>query len=263
MNTVFDIGGTNMRVASAEGRKLVEIRKVPTPKNAKEGIATLLEQIYALAQDAQIKVVAGCVAGNVNDVGEIWGARNLRDWEGINIVQELSGALKVPVRVVNDGGGVGLGEAYEGAGKGAKVLAYVTVSTGVGGARIVGGNIDVSGGVGDTPLDGSDLENLVSGTAVKKKFGVEPKNLESLEERNKLADLLARGLVAVIQKWQPDTIVLGGSMIVGINPIPLERVTTTLQTLLPNPPTVKMAQLGDNGGLIGAAILAERLSPGV
>jgi hypothetical protein len=41
-------------------------------------------------------------------------------------------------------------------------------------------------------------------------------------------------------------------MIVGINPIPLERVREKF-TAVP----VQMAALGDNGGLMGAMILAE------
>jgi glucokinase len=38
----------------------------------------------------------------------------------------------------------GLGEAVFGAGKGREIVVYMTISTGVGGARIVGGKIDAS-----------------------------------------------------------------------------------------------------------------------
>lgn len=44
--------------------------------------------------------------------------------------------------LANDADLVGLGEAVYGAGKGYKVVAYFTVSTGVGGARIVNKRID-------------------------------------------------------------------------------------------------------------------------
>ena len=88
---------------------------------------------------------------------------------------------------------------------------------------------------------------------MQKKFGIHPKDLDSLEERNKLADILARGLSEIYEKWKPDVFVIGGSMIVGVNPIPLERVCEKF-TAVP----VKMAELGDNGGLIGGAILTEQ-----
>lgn len=264
MNIVFDIGGTNMRIATASGRTLGEITKVPTPKDSHEGMAKFAEIARGLAGTASVATLAGSISGRVDAEGVVYGARNLTAWNGLNIVEELSKIFGVPARVVNDCEIVGLGEAHEGAGKGASVLAYVTVSTGVGGACIVDGKIDFAATdflVGSIPLRGSDLEDLVSGTAVRKKFGVEPKDLESIDERNALADILAEGLVKVVEKWSPDTIVLGGSMIVGKNPIPLERVTESLARLVAQPPVLKMAQLGDNGGLIGAAILAEEGLP--
>lgn len=261
MNIVFDIGGTKMRIAAAEGETLGQIRKVPTPQDPHEGINILMRIAREIAGNETIGAFAGCVSGSVNEAGEISDARNLPSWKGMNIVQVLRDAAGVPVHIVNDAALAGFGEARAGAGRGAAVVMYITVSTGVGGARIADGKIDASGGIGHTPLRGSDLESLVSGTAVKKKFGIEPKDLESLEERNKLADILAEGLAIIAQKWTPDTIVLGGSMIVGINPIPIARTEETLRSMLthyPKVPVLKMAQLGDNGGLIGAAILATR-----
>ena len=256
MNIVFDIGGTNMRVASAEGTTLGEIRKVPTSKGPDEGIAEFVTLAKELSKGAVIHTIAGCVAGNVSNGGVISDARNLGAWQGMNIKHALSTALGAPVFVFNDAALAGVGEAHIGAGRGSRIVVYITVSTGVGGARIVEGQIDISGGVGHTSVRGTNLEDLVSGTAVKKKFGIEPKELVSIDERTILADVLAEGLVEITKKWTPDTIVLGGSMIVGVNPIPIDRVQKTLASLIPDPPNVKMAELKDNGGLIGAAILA-------
>lgn len=262
LHIVFDIGGTKIRVAKAGESTISNIQKIATPSDSNEGIAKLIELIKKGARGEEVQALAGCIAGSVNEKGEISDARNLHTWEGTNIVQSLSDAFGVPVRVVNDAAAAGLGEAHGGAGKGASVLVYVTVSTGVGGARIVNGSIDAAGGIGHIRIGDSDLESLVSGTAVKKKFGIEPKDLESPEERNKLADILAEGLSILVEKWSPDTIVLGGSMIVGVNPIPLERTAESLAKRLvmyPKPPVVKMAELGDNGGLEGARILAQGL----
>lgn len=261
MFIVGDIGGTNMRVAAATD-SLGGIRKVPTPKDPGEGIATFVELARACAGTATIEAVAVCVAGTVSEAGVLSGARNLRAWEGTNLVEELSQALQVPTRVLNDAAIAGLGEAYAGAGKGVSTLVYVTVSTGVGGGWIVGGKIAAADGIADIKIKGVDLENLVSGTAVTKKFGIPAKDLDSLEERNLLADLLAEGLQTVLLRWPSELIVLGGSMIVGVNPIPLSRVQASLATLLPKgekPPVIKMAELGDSGGLWGdLALLRQR-----
>lgn len=251
MNIVFDIGGTNTRVATATGENLGEIRKVPTQKNIEAAVQEFVSIAAELRGGAPITGAAGCVSGSVSVAGVISDARNLPGWEGVNIAKKFSEALGVPTIVVNDAGAVGLGEAVCGAGIGARVVGYITVSTGVGGARIVEKQIDSAGGIGWTPVGESDLESLVSGTAITKKFGIHPKDLASLDERNKLADFLAEGLSKIYEKWRPDVFVLGGSMIVGKNPIPLERVREKFTTV-----PVKMAELGDNGGLIGGAILA-------
>lgn len=262
MHIVMDIGGTNMRVASVREGALGDVKKVKTPQDPKEGIAQFVALARECAGGEKITAVSGCISGSVSEAGVLSDARNLRAWEGTNIVRELTEALGASVQVVNDAALAGLGEAYAGAGRGAKSLAYVTVSTGVGGGWIVSGKIAAEGGVAGIKIRGTDLEDLVSGTAVTKKFGIHPKDLDSLEERNKLADTLAEGLLVLIERWSPDTIVLGGSMIVGVNPVPIPRVQESLNKLLTgNPqPVIKMAELGDNGGLTGGIALLKQVS---
>lgn len=253
MHIVCDIGGTNMRVAPVLGEAIGEVRKVRTPKDPSEGIKTFVTLARECAQGEAIESITGCIAGMVVD-GVISDAGNLIEWEGMNIVKELSSSLGAHVDIVNDAALAGLGEAHIGAGKGAKTLVYVTVSTGVGGALIRDGHIVESGGVGSIKMGDSNLEGLVSGTAVRKKFGVDPRNLDSVETRNGLADTLADGLRQVIARWSPETIVLGGSMMVGINPIPITRVEETLSMLLAGVapmPHIKIAELADSGGLWG------------
>lgn len=263
MNIVFDIGGTNMRVAGAERMILGDIRKVPTPQDLSETIATLVE-IAREISGRTIDRAAGCFAGWVDPVQGVYDANNRKHWSGRHFDTELSDALGVPVAINNDCAVIALGEQAFGAGKGSGDLAYVTVSTGVGAGHVIDGTIVPVGNfhIGHVHVSGEELENLVSGTAVKKKFGIEPKELDSIEERNKLADILARGLAKMVEEWKPDMIVLGGSMITGVNPIPLPRVQESLAKLFVGseiaPPVIKMASLGDSGGLHGAAILASQ-----
>lgn len=262
MNIVFDIGGTKLRVATAEGRALGAVQKVATPQDLTETIRALAE--IARGFGVSFACAAGCIPGQINNERGVYDANNRPHWQGRHMDQELAEALGTPVRIENDCAVIGLGEYGEGAGKDSNRMAYVTVSTGVGAALIINGAIAPADDFffGHTRVRDEELEMQISGTAVKKKFGVEPMNLDSLEERGVLADILAEGLVALVQRWSPDTIVIGGSMIVGKNPIPLERVSAELAkhlALYPNVPVLKMAQLGDNGGLVGGAILAEQL----
>lgn len=257
MNIVFDIGGTNMRVASAEGNELKEIRKVPTPQDPKEGIATL-GRIAKELSGGQIEQAAGGVPSTVDSDGRMTDAPHLPQWQGMNIVDMVSRELGTGAHVFNDTAVIGYGELKQGAGKGFASIAYITVSTGVGGTFMA--DVDFAQrevlGIGFPALKRS-LESQISGTAIAKKFGIHPRELDSIEERNKLADILAAGLAEIFEKWKPDAFVLGGSMITGMNPIPLERVQETLATLMENPPAIKMAELGDEGGLRGALRLLQ------
>ncbi len=262
----FDIGGTNMRVAVGSDTELGEVKKVPTPKDPREAVSVFVHMARELAGEHSIVSVAGGIRWIIKDDIFQPGDLALPGWAGFNVRHELAVALSAPVKIVHDTAAVGLGEVHAGAGKGSNICAYITVSTGVGGDRIVDGKIDratFNPEIGKQAVEGDWLENQVSGSAVREKYGIEPKDLESIEDRNKLAEILAVGLYNTTLHWSPDTIVLGGSMIVGKNPIPLQRTEETLHALLdgiyPQLPAVKMAELGDNGGLHGGLVLAREL----
>ena len=265
VDIVFDIGGTNMRIAASAHGKLEDVLKVPTPSDPKDALTQFAKMAHEAAAGRTIQAVAGGIRWIIADGVFLPGDNMLSKWGGVRLADEISKELGAPAQIVHDTAAVGLGEVHAGAGRGSKICAYITVSTGVGGDRIVDGKIDTSTynpEIGYQLINGEPLGSLVSGTAVKEKFGIEPKDLKSLEERNKLADILAIGLYNTTLHWSPDTIVLGGSMIVGVNPIPIEHVTESLAkrlTMYPKSPAVKMAQLGDIGGLVGAAILAQKM----
>ncbi|MBI5456367.1 ROK family protein [Candidatus Kaiserbacteria bacterium] len=267
---VFDLGGTNLRVGvSTDGSKVDDIRTLPTPPLFDMGVGAIETTARNMLGGVQPSALVGGVGWTIDKTrSHIFNStkKNLIDWNDKPLRAELEKRLACPVRLENDVAMVGLGEAHVGAGKGSSILAYVTVSTGVNGVRIVDGAIDrftFGFETGKQLVAEGKLEDLVSGTAVSKKFGIAPKDLDSLEEREKLADMLAEGLYNTVLHWSPDTIVLGGSMIIGVNPIPIPRTEDSLRRLLasvyPDVPAIKMAALGDNGGLEGARILARNL----
>jgi fructokinase len=171
----------------------------------------------------------------------------------------------------------GLGEAVYGAGKGLEIVAYHTVSTGVGGVKIEDGQIDdASSGFepGHQILDidrtilGEDitptLENLVSGTAVAERFGCKAYEIPQTDAVwDELAEYLGQGLRNTILYWSPDAIVLGGSMIIGdprIEIDPIRKYTVEALDGFVESPLITTAKLGDEAGLYGAmAILKQRL----
>lgn len=280
MYILFDIGGTKTRVAVTNDLETITaVEKFDTPLLYREGLMAVVEAVRRLSDGAPITGMAGGIRGPLNhEKTGIVSEKVLTDWVGRALTKDLSKELGTPVYLENDTAIVGLGEVHYGAGKGYDIVAYHTVSTGVGGARYVHGKLDVVS-VGFEPghqiLDidrtilGSHipptLENMVSGTALGKRRGVKPYEIAQDDAVwDELAKYLANGLKNTIVYWSPEAIVLGGSMIIGDPRIFLEPIqkhtVEVLDGLLPCPIIVD-AVLKDEGGLYGAmALIKEKLS---
>jgi predicted NBD/HSP70 family sugar kinase len=275
MYILFDIGGTKMRVVAADKEKFLGAPVVvSTPRDFADGIETLKRIIGNLAITTPIQAIVGGIAGPLNaEKTMLAKSPNLKGWTGHDIKNALIETFKVPVVLENDAALVGLGEAHFGAGKGRNIVAYITISTGVGGSRIVGGEIDQSA-QGFEPghqiidpdntlcptCDGNDLESYVSGTAVEKRFGKKPYEIHDDAVWNEIAKFLAYGLNNIIVHWSPDIVVLGGSMMkeVGI-PVPVVReYVTNILKIFPAIPAIEKATLDDFGGLYGAMVYARK-----
>jgi len=252
-----------MRLAVSEnGNKLDRVVILPTPRKFDDAMALIKKAIKELANDKKIKAVSGGIAGPLDkNKTMIFNAPNLLDWKNKPLAKELQKIFKAPVYLENDAALAGLGEAVFGAGKGKKIVAYLTISTGVGGCRIVDGKIDENS-QGFEPghqIIFSDknvitLENLVSGTAIEKKYGKKPYEIFDAKIWDNVAKNLAYGLHNVAVLWSPDIIILGGSMMKKIG-IPVERVKLHLLKILkifPKTPLIKKSKLGDLAGLYGA-----------
>lgn len=272
MYILFDIGGTNLRVAaSKDGETFGEPKIVPTQKDFDAGIRTLGALARELSEGEKITAAGGGISGVLSRDRSIFlRGPNLEGWNGGEIKKALEETLGAPAFVENDAALVGLGEAVAGAGKGHSIVAYMTVSTGVGGARIVNGHIDVSamgfepghqiidagGALHETSVGGRgvDLEGYISGTAISERYGKKPREITDPVFWDEMARLLAYGLNNTIAHWSPDIVVIGGSMMNTIG-IPIDRVRAHLKDILhiyPELPPIEHSALGEVGGLHGA-----------
>jgi len=272
MFAYFDIGGTKTRVViSLDGNSFNDPLKFDTPKNYDEGIALIAEKIKSLTNGKPIEAAGGGIAGPLDtEHTMLINSPNLPDWTGKPIVQDLGVLLGCPVYIRNDSEIVALGEAHHGAGKGDESMAYITVSTGIGGARINHGKID-SGlhnyEPGHQYIDfdksacseckSNCAEDYLSGTATAHRFGKKAYEVEDPQVWEDLSRWLAYFLNNTIVHWSPNSVVLGGSMIVGDPAIPVDRVEEHLDEILhiyPEKPTIKKALLEDMGGIYGAMV---------
>lgn len=263
MYILFDIGGTKMRFAvTKDGKEFGEPKVVDTPPSFEEGIALIKEIAVELSEEKEIKTAVGGVAGAFNkEKSKLINSPHLHSWVNRELKGELESAFNAPVYLENDSALAGLGEAISGAGKGKDIVAYITVSTGVGGVRIVNGKIDNSAygfEPGHQIIDFKEskyLEDLISGTAIEKKFTKRAYEVTDEKVWDELAKLLAYGLNNTIVHWSPDVVVLGGSMIVKEVGIKIPKVVECLKSILyifPKLPEIKQASLEDFGGLYGA-----------
>lgn len=273
MYIAFDIGGTKMRIAASRDCKEIfgEPRKVDTPKRYEDGLALIEEISYELVGDEKIIAMGGGIGGPLSQDRTMLISSNkpsLSGWAKRPFTTDLSNRLRAPVFLANDTAIVGLGEAYSGAGMGHDIVVYITVSTGVGGARIVHGKIDhrVYGfepghqmiDLGNTvckKCKSGELEDMVSGTATALRYGKKAYEVKSSKLWNEELPLwLAHGLRNTILHWSPDVVVLGGSMIVGDPAISVEATELILRDILkifPEPPIIKIAEHDAFGGIYG------------
>ncbi len=253
MKILFDIGRTKIRLAGARNDfSLTDIKIFDTPSEVNEGIDFFKNFISDLKSESLVDGLVGGVSRVV--------------WGGISVAESLSSALNLPVMVENDSAIVALGEAVSGAGKNYRSVGYLTISSGVGGAKIVDGQIDKTAlgfepghQIVDFNTD-SKLEDLISGRAVEKRFNQAPKTIADESIWNELSDILAVGVNNAIVFWSPDVLVLGGSMMKSPG-IKIDRVKQKLIEILkiyPSLPEIKLAELGDIGGIYGALELVKK-----
>ena len=155
-----DIGGTTVKLGlvSREG-DLLEKREFPTRREldgAFDDIAGHIRQVKESFPDDFFVGVGVGVPGPVVDQSMVHGCVNL-GWGDVNVAQELSRRIGMPVKAGNDANLATLGEQWQGGGRGCRNLLLLTVGTGVGGGvicdgRIIAGATGGGGEVGHLPL---------------------------------------------------------------------------------------------------------------
>lgn len=186
----IDIGGTKIVVALAtpDGQVLTMSR---FPTRVELGphriLDHMLNEIEKMVEQSQVRLLAvGIGCGGPVDLqrGMILSPPNLPGWDQFPIVELVEKRSGVPVLLDNDANAAALGEHRYGAGRGLRDLVYITISTGIGGGVIVGGELihgvgDGAGEVGhmtvlpDGPQCGCGaqgcLEALCSGTCIARR----------------------------------------------------------------------------------------------
>lgn len=256
-----------MRLASSrDDQNLLNLEILPTPQIFEEGISLLIQAAQRITNGEKIESIAGGIAGPLDSQHTMMvKSGNLADWAQKPIKKHLEQVFNTTVFLENDAGLGGLGEATYGAGKGFKIVTYLTISTGVGGSRIVNGKIDQNT-LGFEPghqiisLDETILQDYISGKALYKRNNIKPEQITDPKVWDEVARLLAIGLNNTIVHWSPEVVVLGGSVMKSID---IEKVRSYLDKILEvfvQKPEIKRAELEEKAGLYGGLAYLKSLS---
>ena len=259
-----------MRIASSDGKHLGAKRIVHTPANFKDGMALFSNVVRDLAGRRKVQAIVGGIAGPLNKTKtRVIGAPHLPGWNNQPLAVKLAKMSDGSVSIENDTAMGGLGEAVYGAGKGRRIVVYYTISTGVGGVRIVNHKIDehtlgfepghqvigcIKHHAKDQEMELIYLEDYISGSGLNVRYQKDPKLIKSKTVWTDVARWLSLGLNNSIVHWSPEVIVLGGSLITS-GAISLPKVREYLKKMVrifPRIPQIKRSKLGDLVGLYGA-----------
>ena len=282
MKIGIDVGGTKcLGVAVDDSGKVVQQYRLPTP-HADALCDTLVEIV---AQLGEFNLIGIGVPGLISPEGVIRASPNLVGVKELALRQMLEVRLGKKVLVENDATCAALGEWKSGAAQGATDAWVITLGTGIGGGFISGsvlqrGAHGFAGEVGhmvvdpDGPLcpcgrngcweryaSGNGLSYLANGekgedVLSRAKAGA----ADAIGVVDTFAKWVALGLVNLTNMTDPEVIAVGGGVIVSADVV-MPRIAHWFEQLLYSPkhrahPRLVAAQLGEQAGAIGAAMLS-------
>ncbi|MEO6200041.1 MAG: ROK family protein [Cryobacterium sp.] len=294
----FDVGGTDMKSAlfTAEGTML-GLTRTPTPLGGADTPGAVLDTAERLMSgyaerfpEVTPRSAGLLVPGLVDDVNGIGVFSSNLGWRDVPFRALAEARLGLPVAFSHDVRGAGEAEFRLGAARGARDAAVLVIGTGIAGAFFVDGRPHLAGGyageIGHSvvepdgpacPCGGAGhLEMLASAGAIARRYaersGEEPAGARDVLLRAEAGDTtaqavwaeavraLALGIGQVVTLMAPEVVVLGGGLAQAGPALfePLHRELDTMLTFQRRPRLVP-AQIGEDAGLIGAALRARDL----
>lgn len=288
-----DIGGTKIAVGAVreDGRIL---KRFECPTEPEKGFDRAMDRVVTMVRDLTVDgtrlsgIGVGCPGPLDPFTGVIGEVGTLPGWQGGNLVVELQAGLGLPVIVENDADAAALGEARWGAEAAGGSFIYVTISTGIGGGVLLGGQLyrGVDGAhpeFGHQVLDNSGpqcycgargcWESLASGPAMvawmrkqdpNSEYGAASEICDGARRGDPLAQrcvewegyYVGLGLANLITLFAPEKIALGGGVMKSSSLFMdvARRIIRRVCTQVPSEKThITLASTGQDIGLLGAA----------
>jgi glucokinase len=292
----LDVGGTSMKAALVDAdRRVMVSQRMPTGRTdgpdavVERVIATVVDQhTQAAAQGHTVRGVGVVVPGIVDeDRGVAIFSANL-GWRDMPLVELIEKRVDVPVAFGHDVRAGGFAEGELGAARGARDYLFLPIGTGIAGAVVLDGQPysghGYAGEIGHMIVDPEGppcgcgargcLEAIASASAIAARYSartrraVEAHDLRDLLVAgdldaevvwNDAVEALARALQAYTTLLGPELVVVGGGL-AEAGALLLDPLTVALHNRLifQRRPRLVLAELGDQAGALGAALLAWR-----
>jgi glucokinase len=291
----LDIGGTKIAAGLVDaGGTLIRHAKLPTPDGDAETVWTVVDTLVteALAEaGGRLRGLGISSAGPIDLAAGTVSPINIPEWQGFPIVERVSTLTGVPVRLGGDGLCMTLGERWRGAGRGARFLLGMVVSTGVGGGLVLDGapydgRTGNAGHVGHVVVDPDGAPCSCGGRGCVETIAAGPRMVQWARENGwkappeadakELADAATAGNPVALQAFRRaatavaatiasvgavcdlDLVVIGGGVALSEELLfdPLQEALKTYARLdFLRGLRVLPAELGGDAGLVGAAAL--------
>ncbi|MGC8981481.1 MAG: ROK family protein [Minisyncoccia bacterium] len=272
MYILGNIGGTKTRIGISKNlKKIDKIFLYSTPKFYKEFLE-LISKFLHIGKVGNLKASCFGFAGVFDKKKErLIFAPNLKDYENKNLKNDLEKILNCKVYLENDAILEALEEANFGAGKKFKIFGYVTLGTGIGGAKVVNFKIDENY-FGFEPghslfliqdkdkIIPIEVEEVLGGKSIERAIGKNPKDIKDEKFWINYSKILALFLINISLLWSIEGIILGGSLTKSVNFKVLKKEFNRFYPFSIKPKILK-AKIKKSKGLYGALLfLKDKLS---
>ncbi|GDY32101.1 glucokinase [Gandjariella thermophila] len=282
------VAGTARSVTALAHRRRRTPRAGDGEATAKAVVGAVGELVDELAgaADGPVEAAGVVLPGVVDDRRGVGVFSANLGWREFPFAGELRGRLGLPVAFGHDVRAGGLAEYRLGAARGLTDAVVMPIGTGIAAALVVGGRLHSGGGrageIGHVDVGHGEpcgcgqrgcVEAVASSAAIARRYtertgrpvrgavdvagAVRSGDADALTVWRDAVDALARGLLLVATLLDPQAVVLGGGLALAGETLvaPLRARLDELATFQRRP-EIRLAELGDEAGCLGAALLA-------
>lgn len=273
-----DIGATKAEVAVVTGTgDIIARNRISVTEAGDELFAEIARAINALQRQHAVSAIGVGTAGPMGRRGEWVSPLNIPQWRMFPLRESLERVSSLPVRIEGDVRALALAEMTFGAAISIANFASVVVSTGIGGALVMNGELldgdsGNSGHIGHLNIreDGNRcscgsigcLESEASGWAIAQQTGVEPAQAP-LDVRDRVAATVGRAVGSLASVLDFNHCFVAGSVALGYGERFFELATVAARAHATmhysRGLSVAPSGLGSDGPILGAAVVGWRV----